>query len=149
MYMNTRTTPGHSESLYIEMRDPRLSFSSRAAKTNKGSPTPPARHEAVITHHITWGVHSCRAELSIAFACVHCNRMSCVREYHTQPSVGIATDEICTHDDIPPEVLRDLEKLVPVPSPAMLHADKAKAGPCTSAHIRKSCTYHTPHMHCA
>ena len=132
--MSIRTNPGHAESLYIEMRDPRLSFSSRAAKTNKGSPTPPARHEAAITHHIICDMHSCRDELSIAVACIHCNRMSGVCEYCTQPSVCTAAGEICTHNDMPPEVLRGLEKLVPVPS-ARGHFDKAKGSPYTSAHI--------------
>ena len=75
VYMSIRTNPGHAESLYIEMRDPRLSFSSRAAKTNKGSPTPLVREEAVITHHIIYGVHPCRGELSITVACIQYNRM--------------------------------------------------------------------------
>ena len=45
--VNICTSPGHAESLYIEMRDPKQSFSSRAAKTKKGSPTPPTRKEVV------------------------------------------------------------------------------------------------------
>ena len=36
---------GHSESLHITMRNPALSFSSRAKKTNKGSPPPSRRAE--------------------------------------------------------------------------------------------------------
>ena len=36
---------GHAESLYIAMRTPANSFSSRAEKTNKGSPAPPSREE--------------------------------------------------------------------------------------------------------
>ena len=37
---------GHAESLYISMRDPAVSFSARAKKTNKGSPPPTGREEA-------------------------------------------------------------------------------------------------------
>jgi hypothetical protein len=36
---------GHSESLHITLRNPALSFSSRAKKTNKGSPPPSSRAE--------------------------------------------------------------------------------------------------------
>ena len=36
---------GHSESLHITLRDPAMSFSSRAKKTNKGSPPPSSRAE--------------------------------------------------------------------------------------------------------
>ena len=39
---------GHAESLYIKMRNPELSFSSRAKKTNKGSPPPASRVEVPI-----------------------------------------------------------------------------------------------------
>ena len=46
---------GHAESLYISMRDPAVSFSARAKKTNKGSPPPTGREEAgtwvLVLHH--------------------------------------------------------------------------------------------------
>ena len=43
--INTRTHTGHAESLHITMRNPENTFSSRAKKTNKGSPPPISRPE--------------------------------------------------------------------------------------------------------
>ena len=43
--INTRTHTGHAESLHITMRNPEMTFSSRAKKTNKGSPPPISRPE--------------------------------------------------------------------------------------------------------
>ena len=45
VHINSIHRTGHAESLYIKMRDPELSFSSRAKKTNKGSPPPSQRPE--------------------------------------------------------------------------------------------------------
>ena len=45
---NNHARAGHAESLYIKMRNPELSFSSRAKKTNKGSPPPASRAEVQI-----------------------------------------------------------------------------------------------------
>ena len=45
MHISSIRLIGHAESLYIKMRDPQLSFSSRAKKTNKGSPPPSQRPE--------------------------------------------------------------------------------------------------------
>ena len=49
-YMIDRTRAGHAESLYIKMREPDASFSSRAKKTNKGSPPPSSRKEVCMSH---------------------------------------------------------------------------------------------------
>ena len=49
-YMIDRTRAGHAESLYIKMREPEASFSSRAKKTNKGSPPPTGRAEVCMLH---------------------------------------------------------------------------------------------------
>ena len=91
-------------------------------------------------------VHHCGS--FIAFAYIQCRDMSDACVYHSQPSVCVAVDGLHTYIDIPPEVLKDLEKLSPVPGCSMLHADKAKAS--SSMSISTSSTQHahiTHHMY--
>ena len=54
---------GHAESLYIKMRNPEFSFSSRAKKTNKGSPPPASRVEVPIA--------PCATSVRHAYICNH------------------------------------------------------------------------------
>ena len=49
-YLVNNARVGHAESLYIAMRDPKLSFSARAKKTAKGSPPPSSRLEVCNVH---------------------------------------------------------------------------------------------------
>ena len=151
------------------MRDPQQSFSSRAAKTKKGSPAPPTRVEAVpsvasyVIYIHTWSdiyiyIYNPPRSLChvivhhggsfVAFACIQCRDMSDVCVYHIPPSVCAAVDGLHTYIDMSPEVLKDLEKLSPVPGCTMGHYDKANAS--SSMSISTSSTQHahiTHHMY--
>ena len=80
-----RTPTGHAESLYINMRDPEASFSSRAKKTNKASPPPTGRAE----------VRPCVCELMhrlhrhFAIICAHTARIHWVSKQRSCRGPGI------------------------------------------------------------
>ena len=72
------------ESLYIKMRNPTLSFSSRAKKTNKGSPPPASRVEVPIAPCATSVRHAyiCNYYIPPAIICLSIITIACTPTPH-------------------------------------------------------------------
>ena len=86
---SNRARAGHAESLYIKMRNPELSFSSRAKKTNKGSPPPASRVEVPIAPCATSVRHAyiCNYYIPPAIICLSIITITCTPTPHTTSTI--------------------------------------------------------------